>query len=200
MCLIGPRLGGGSERGWRCQRVCRGRARPVPGDPSRPIFGVFDAIESAASDERVREAMGLSKSKRERVRWIGLLPDTQPDGSRLVVGVCHAHNTPRGCPGHPLALRYLSDGTACCVECGRAVTSHTDGVNRVRADGVDAHLGVTVRDSSDQVTGWICLGCRSKAKRRAGPGDSLSKSHVFVQLPPIQTAWMSDQVNAHSNR
>ena len=161
---------GNPASGWRCQAVCRGPAPPRPGDPSRPRFGVFDDIKTAASDERVREALGLSASKAVRARWIGLRLDTQRDGSRLVVGVCHAHNTACGCPGHPLALRNLSDATACCAGCGREVTTRA-GVQRARANGGTLHMGNIVRDDGVQEAGWLCLKCqrheRLEARRRA---------------------------------
>ena len=82
--------------GWRCCVGCRGPSPPPPpGDRSRPRFGIFDDVETAAADVRVREALGLAASQHSpraaRARWIGLLYETQPDGSRLVVGVCHTH-------------------------------------------------------------------------------------------------------------
>ena len=114
---------------------------------------MFDDIETAAADESVRQALGLSASKTPRARWIGLRLDTQPDGSRRVVGVCLAHNTPHGCPGHALALRYLSDATACCAGCGRAVAS-TGGVKH--ADG-GLGEGRAVLGAGGRVTGWNML-------------------------------------------
>ena len=101
--------------GWVCDGTCRAvaPAPPLPDDWSRPKFGVFDDVETAAADERVRVALGLSRSmcggRPMRTRWIGLCYEAQTDGSRLVVGVCRAHNTARGCPGHAVALRSVND-------------------------------------------------------------------------------------------
>ena len=97
-----------------------------------------------------------------RARWIGLRYDTQPDGSRLVVGVCHAHHTPRGCPGHALALRYLNDAAACCVVCGAAVAKSDAG----QQEG--AKYGSAVLDAAGEVTGWMCVGCKTQVRRAAG--------------------------------
>lgn len=120
---------------WRCQRVCRGPFAPRPGDPSRTIFGVFKDVASAKAEERVREALGMTTSKSVRARWVDLHVGTQPDGSRCVVGVCHAVNTPRECPGHSLALHNVTDATACCLGCGVAVASTSDAVKRAKANG-----------------------------------------------------------------
>ena len=78
-------------------------------NPSRPVFGNFDDVETAAADVRVREGLGLSTPtyKHGRARGIGLRHDTQPDGSRVVVGVCHAHNTP-GALGMPWRCATLT--------------------------------------------------------------------------------------------
>ena len=159
---VGAVEGKPTPGGWRCRCVCRGTAPPRAGDPSRPRFGVFDDCETATTDERVREALGISASKHPCARWIGLRLDTQPDGNRRVVGVCHNHNTAYGCPGHALALRHLSDATACCRECGKAVTSAA-GVTRANANGGDAKNGAAVLDAGGTVTGWICLTCKRRA-------------------------------------
>ena len=160
----GAVLGTSTPDGRRCKCVCRGPAAPRPGDPSRPVFGVFDDIETAAADERVREALEISLSMKPRARWVGLRLDVQPDGSRRVVGVCHAHSTARGCPGHALTLRHLADAAACCGGCGAAVTTKPDAVRRAKANGSNLKLGGAVLDAGGQVTGWVCRAC----SRRAG--------------------------------
>ena len=115
-------------------------------------------ILRAAGVVRGTPTPGLTTSKAVRARWIGLRYETQPDDSRLVVGVCHAHITPRGYPGHALALRSLSDATACCGGCGRAVTTQS-GVARARKNGVRLGHGTAVLDADGQVTGWTCRVC-----------------------------------------
>ena len=86
-------------------------------------------------------------------------PNTQLDGSCCVVGVCHAANTPRGCPGHPLALRSLADATACCLGCGDTSMPTADAVKRARANGGDVKQGTAILEADGQVTGWMCLTC-----------------------------------------
>ena len=163
--------------GWVCLCTCHGPAPPLPraGDRSRPRFGVFGDVETAAADARVREALGLSVSVKAphitRARWIGLRYDTQPDGSRRVVGVCHAHNTALGCPGHALALRYLGDATASCVGCGGVVRTPHRRRAAPLGGGRLPMIGNAVLDAAGAVTGWICTTCRLRPcneARRAG--------------------------------
>lgn len=118
---------------------------------------MFDNVETVAADVRVREALGLSIPTFKRGRWIGLRYEAQPDGSRLLVGVCHAHNTPCGCRGHTLALRNLTDATACCLGCGLVVTLS------VGAQG--AKMGRAVLGDDGQVMGSMCRACHSRARR-----------------------------------
>lgn len=112
----------------------------------------------------MREALGLSGPKTARARWIGLRHDTFSDGSRRVVGVCHAHHTARGCPGHTLALRRRTDATACCSVCDVAVTTMQDAVERAQAAGVDAKIGSSMLGGDGQVTGWWCVVCSGRAR------------------------------------
>ena len=158
MRAAGAAPGAPARAGWRCKYVCSRAARPRPDDPSRPLFGDVDNVEAAADDERVREALGLSASKQTRARWIGLRLDTFSDGTRRVVGVCHAHHTEHWCPGHALALRYLADATACCCACG-AVVATTEGVDRAAARGGAVALGKADLDAGGRVTGWVCRAC-----------------------------------------
>ena len=110
-------------------------------------------METAVADVCVREALGLSSSMghahNTRTRWIGLRVAAQTDGSCRVVGVCHAHHSPHGCPGHALALRNLMDATACCLGCGAEVA-----MNKIVQRAI---AGRPVLDASGQVTGWMCL-------------------------------------------
>ena len=103
----------------------------APPPPAHPRFGVFTDPNIATTNINVRHALGMEGSKRLRARWIGLRLEAQPDGTHRLVGVCHAHHTGRGCPGHPLLLDCVTDATACCGGYGRAVTSHS-GVQRAR--------------------------------------------------------------------
>ena len=120
---------------------------------------MFDTIEAASADERVREALGISIAKRPRARWIGLRLDTQSDGTRRVIGVCHTHQAPRGCPGHALALRNLVDAAVCCGGCGPAVASD-EGAKRGKAVGRDLRKGRHVVGTGGEVTGWLCIACK----------------------------------------
>ena len=175
---VGAARGISTPDGWRCEKTCRDPARRPPGDPSRPRFGVFDDVETAAADERVREALGLSSRGGPlptRARWIGL-----HDGSRLVVGVCHAHNSPRGCPGHALALRYLDDATACFGECGVGVTT-ANGVQRAKGRGGGLVLGRAALNDGCQVAGWKCRKCGSFLSG-AGAGSSGAERLFFSSL------------------
>ena len=198
-----------TPKAWRCQRVCRGLVPPPPPpcDPSRPIFGVVDNVHTSEADVRVREALGLSASKTPRARWIGLPLDTLPDGSRRVIGVCHAHNTPRSCPAPPQALRYQADATACCSGCSEAVTMSQAALQRAQASGGALMRGVAVFDRGGQATAWTCNKLReSRGVKGAGGGGGLvtrengkaeNRGHTVscFSLPPLARqlrAFMAD--------
>ena len=199
----GAVFGCSTPAGWVCGGTHRGGAPPAPvlGDPSRPRFGAFDDVVAASADERVREALGLGVSKKPCARWVGLRYEAQPDGSRRVVGVCHAHNTPSGCPGHAPALRHLSDSTACCLESGVATTSKCRG-SRVQAASNLATLCWTRTAMSRG--GWgLCVASPSTVTT---PGAAVCvcvsgvSRHVFLCVRPKITLSLplSPQRRAHS--
>ena len=114
--------------GWKCRAPfapCAGPTTPSPAGPPAPRAATpprrgggghprrhpaFATIEQAASNGLVREALGLAPGNK-RAHWVGLRADEYADGSRAIVGVCHAHFTPRGRPGHDTSLHTLADAT-----------------------------------------------------------------------------------------